>query len=146
MLCHQKLDATAADRLSRFERFVKAEAKKGEEQAEAAYRAALDELRNVDVPESDVSVAVGLVRDELNDSEAAETVRCAAVTLRSRLHAILRNHEEEGEAGPLPAADEWPAGLIMKHSDVLSARITALRADDESEERRQMRTELEEPA
>ncbi len=146
VLCQQELDEEAADRLARFEGFVKDETKRREEQAAAAYRAALDKLVDSDVPAGDIPAAVAFVRDELNDGELAVSVRRAAVTLKCRLREILRNHTKGDEADPLPVAEAWPSELIAVHSAALLARISALRAEDESEEHKQMRAEFEELA
>ena len=75
VLCQQKLDALAANRLSRFESFVKGETKRKEDQANEVYRTALRELDNADVLTSKILAAVALIRDELNDGELAESVR-----------------------------------------------------------------------
>ena len=144
VLCQQELDAEAADRLARFEGFVKDETKRQEEQAAAAYQAALDEMFHAEIYTIDLSAAVALVRDELSDTELAASVRRAAVTAKWRLRAILRSHTKEDAAEPLPVAEAWPTDGIAAHSAALSGRITALRAEDESEERKKMRAEFEE--
>ena len=135
VLCQQELDAEAANRLARFEAFVKDETKRKEELAAAAYRAALDELTGADVPAAKIPVAVALIRDELNDDELARTVRRVAVTMKWRLRMIRRDHTKADDAGPFPGAESWPTDDVAAHSASLSARITALRAKNESEER-----------
>lgn len=144
VLCQQELNAEAADRLARFEGFVKNETKRQEEQAAATYQVALDEMIDADVSASDISAAVALVRDELSDTEMAASVRRAAVTAKWRLRATLRSCTKEDAAGKLPIAEAWPTGGIATHSAALSGRITALRAEDESEERKKIRAEFEE--
>lgn len=146
VLCQQELDAVAADRLARFDAFVRDETKRKEEQAEAAYRAALNELVSAHVPAADISATVALIRDELNDSALADAVRRAAVILKWRLRAIRRSHTNGDDPSPLPVAEPWPVDAVAAHGAALSARITALRAEDESEERKRMRAEFEELA
>ena len=146
VLCQQELDAEAAYRLARFEGFMKDATKRKEERAEAAYQAALDELINANVPGSHVLRAVSLVCDELSDGELAAAVRRAAVILRWRRRAILRNHTKGNNAEPLPFVEAWPSEAIATHSADLSERITVLRAEDESDERRKMLAEFEELA
>lgn len=146
VLCQQELDAEAADRLARFEAFVKDETKRNEEQAEAAYRAALDELVSADVPAADIPTTVSLIRDELNDSPLAESVRRAVVMLKWRLRAIRRSHTNGDDLDPFPVAEPWPADAVAAYGTALSARITTLRAEDESEERKRMCAEFEELA
>ena len=144
VLCQQELDAEAANRLARFEAFVKDETKRKEELAAAAYRAALDELTGADVPAATIPVAVALIRDELNNDELARTVRRVAVTMKWRLRTIRRDHTKADDTGPFPGAESWPTDVVAAHSASLSARITALRAHNESEERKQMRAEFDE--
>ena len=144
VLCQQELDSEAADRLARFEGFVKDETKRKEEQAAAAHQAVLDEMFEANICTSDLSAAVALVRDELSDTELAVSVRRAAVTAKYRLRAILRSYTKEDAVEPLPVAKAWPTDEIAAHSATLSERITALRAEDESEERKKMREEFEE--
>ena len=143
VLCQQELGAEAADRLSRFEAFVKDETKRQEELAAVAYRAALYALTGADIPAAEIPVTVALIRDELNDGALATIVRHAAVTLKWRLRAI-RGHPNGDDAGLLPGAEAWPSDAVAAHSASLTARITALRAEDESDERKQMRAEFQE--
>ena len=142
VLCQQELDAEAVDRLSRFESFVKDETKRREEETAAAYQAALDALVHADVPAADLPAAVALIRDELNDNDLAKSVRRAAVTLKWRLRSVRREHTR-GENAAFPLPRTWPFEAITAHSATLSTRIAALRMQDESEERKQMRTELQ---
>lgn len=143
VLCQQELDAEAADRLKRFELFVRDDTKRKEEEAAEAYHRALKKLVDAKIPAAKIPALVALFRDELNDAELAKAVRHAAVTVKWRLRLILRKHVR-GENGGFPSADAWPAEAVTKHSTALLTRIVALRAEDESEERKQMRTELEE--
>ena len=143
VLCQQELGAEAADRLNRFENYVRDETKRKEEEAAAAYQAALDEVATADVPAADIPLAVALIRDELNDNELAKSMRRAAVTGKWRLRKILREHTR-GEDTDFPVADAWPTAAFTAQSTTLLARITALRTEDESEERKQMRAALEE--
>ena len=145
VLCHQELDAEAAERFNRFESFIMDETKRKEEEAATAYQAALDEMNAAEDP-AVILDAVTLVRDELNDSELAKSVRRAAVTLKWRLRAIRRNHTQGDASGSLPESEAWPADKVSAHITSLSERITALRAEDESEERNKMHAELEELA
>lgn len=144
VLCQQELDAEGADRLARFEAFVRDETKHKEELAAAAYRAALDELNGADIPAAKIPVAVAVMLDELNDGELAISVRHAAVALKWRLRAIRRDHTKGDDVCPLPGADAWPVDAVAAHSASLLARITALRAEDESDERTEMRAAFDE--
>ena len=143
VLCQQTLGAEAADRLSRFEAFVKDDTKRQEELAAAAYSAALDALNAADIPAADIPVTVALIRDELSDDTLATIVRRVAVTLKWRLRAIRREPKGD-DVGLLTAAETWPAGAVATHNAALTTRSAALRAEDESEERKQMRAEFQE--
>ena len=143
VLCQQRLEAEAGDRLNRFEGFVRDETKQKEEEAAAAYRASLNALANADVLVENLLSAVALIRDELSDNDLAVLVRRAAVTNKWRLRTIRRKHTC-GEDAVIPKADAWPAEAVAVHSTALSKRITALSTKYESEERKQMCAELEE--
>ena len=144
VLCQQELGAEAADRFARFEAFVKDETKRKEELAASAYRAALDVMNGADIPTTEIPVTVAMIRDELNDGELAKIVRRAAVTLKRRLRAILRGHAKGDDAGLLPGAEAWPTDAVTARSASLSVRINALRTEEESDERKQMRVAFEE--
>ena len=145
VLCQQELDAKAADRLNRFECFMRDETKRKEEAAAAAYRAALDALTYADVPAAELPATVALIRDELSDNKLVKSVRHTVVRLKWRLRMIRREHTR-GEDAVFPMADTWPVEAVTVHSTALSTRITALLAKDESEERQQMRAARKELA
>ena len=145
VMCQQELSAEAINRLNRFESFVKDETKRREDQATEAYRIALGELDNADVPASYIRDTVALLRDELNDGELAQAVRRAAVMLKRRLRAVRQNHMRGAEA-VFPAAAQWPVDAVAAHADALSERITALRSEDASDERKQLRATYRELA
>lgn len=146
VLCQQKLDSEAIARLKRFERFVKDETKRKEQDAKDAYRNALDELTNANVPGDKISLVVALIRDELNDDNLADSVYNAAVSLKWRLRAILRKHTSYDKNVQYPMTSMWPSEFIKGHSTALLTRITALKTEDESEERKLMQTEFMELA
>ncbi len=143
VLCQQELNDDAADRFKRFEDFVKDDTKRKENMAGEEYRAALDEIVRADITIADIQATIALIRDELNDDELAETAGRAAVTLKWRIRAIRRNHRLGNQAA-LPTAATWPADAVAVHTTNLSDRIRVLLAENESEERRRMRTEFAE--
>ncbi|MCT9000419.1 AAA family ATPase [Chelativorans intermedius] len=143
VLCQQELNAEAADRMAQFEKFVKDETKRKEEQAQDAYVEVVKGIAAAGPPISDVAAAVAFVRDDLNDGELAVAMQRALVTSKWRLRAILRHHADE-ETAPLPAAAAWPDEAIAAHETALSDRISALRAEDESDERAKLTAELHE--
>ena len=146
VLCQQELEGEAAKRLSRFERFVTDRTKIEEEEAKSAYQAALVELQGANVSIREIQEVVALVRDEFEDEMLAKRVRKSAVTAKWRLRSILRNHVNADMAGSLPAAEAWPIEEIAAKRAGLQARIVALRAEDESDERKKLRREYQELA
>ena len=143
VLCQQELGTDAADRLQRFEAFVKDETKRREARAARVYQEGLDALTSCAVRADAVQAATALFRDELDDDALAKRVRRSGVTLRWRQRAILRNRAQTATT-PLPPSAPWPSDEIRVHVASLSGRITALHAQEESEERNQMRAEFEE--
>ena len=143
VLCQQELDVSATNRLSRFERFVKDETKQREELSTKAYQTALDDLTDAGIDDSDVSAAIALVRDELQDGETAACVKRTAEALLSRQQAIVRNQGKGNKADPLPPLESWPSTRIDEHSAALESRVTALSADEESLVHKQLQREFE---
>ena len=119
VLCQQELDEEAANRMERFEKFVKDETKRKEEQAQESYREALEESVSADISAHDVAAGAAFVRDELNDGELATTMRRALVTAKWRLRTILRHRADE-DAVPLPVASAWPDEAIAACKTALS--------------------------
>jgi len=144
VLCQQELGAEAKDRLSRFESFVQDETKHREEHARKDYQATLDELVAANVPAIQVPAVTALIRDGLNDNELAPIIRRIAVRLKWRWRKIRRDHTKSDDMSPYPHAESWPTNAITAHRNGLEQRIAALRTEDESEERKQMRAELDE--
>lgn len=144
VLCQQELGPDAAERVARFERFVKDETKKREDDAREKYQAELASLNAVSLSAGDLRSAVTLVRDDLNDEELSPKVRATLITAKWRLRSLLRNHTKGGRGESLPSVADWPADRIKEHRDAIEARISALRAEDESAERRRLIAEYEE--
>lgn len=143
VLCQQELSDEAAGRLKRFEDFVRNDTQQKENTAGEKYRTALAEISRADVTIADSRAAIALIRDELNDDVLAETARRSAVTLKWRMRAIRRNLTL-ANLTDFPTVEPWPADAIAAHDVNLSERISALLAENESEERRRIRTEFAE--
>ncbi|PSM16811.1 hypothetical protein C7T96_18595 [Nitratireductor sp. StC3] len=141
VLCQQELDAEAAGRMVRFEKFVKDETKRKEELALEAFNEAVDVMDGGNIGASEVAAISVFVRDELNDGELAGIIRRSLVTAKWRLRAALRGDAVD-ESAVIPAISAWPNEAIAAHEAALSERISALRAEDESDERAKLRDEL----
>ena len=142
VLCQQKLDDTAVARLQRFENFVKDKTKSEEERSRKAYQDALDYIEKSDVSIKDISTTADLLSDE--NRELAKLVRISAIKNKWRLRSILHNHKQEAKEKQLPPAGNWPSEAISQHVESLRERIKGLQAKENSEERKQMRSQLEE--
>ena len=143
VLCQQELNDEAADRFKRFEDFVKNDTKRKESIAFEEYKTAFAEITRADVAIAEIRAAVALIRDELNDDALAKTARRSAVTLKWRMRAIRRNIMI-GNLASFPTVKPWPADAVTAQDVKLSERISALLAENESEEHRRMRTEFAE--
>ncbi|KKZ10434.1 MAG: hypothetical protein TQ37_08705 [Candidatus Synechococcus spongiarum 15L] len=141
VLCQQELDTESANRLNRFENFIKDTTKRKEKEAETAYINAQNILRNVNVSIQDLQRIISLIHDELNDENLAQLVRRSAVTAKWRLRAIRRLCMCDNDI-ILPVADNWPEELVTNQSSSLSQRVDALQIEEHSEQRQQMHTEL----
>ena len=146
VLCQQVLAPDAAARLVRFDAFVKDRTKRQEADASEAYQAALDYLTQCAVRADAVRSVAAFVNDEFDDSELAKCIRRSGVTLRWRLRALLRKHTMADASVQLPASEPWPSDDIAAHVSVLSQRMTALLAEEESEQHKSMRQEFQELA
>jgi energy-coupling factor transporter ATP-binding protein EcfA2 len=143
VLCQQKLDEGAVSRLIRFEAFVKDETRRREEQAQAAYDEALDELHAADIAMEDIADLAAILRDSLADEALADEVRRVTVRTKWRLRAITRAHALE-PVPPLPGMAAIPVDALSAQAAALCRRIAALLAEDGSEERKALRAEYQE--
>lgn len=131
VLCQQELSAPAADRLRRFESFVKDESKRREDKARAAYDEAFTALKQARLCPVELPQQVAVIRDDLGDPALATAYRRAIVLLCWRLRSVLR-------ASPahrpilLPLLPESPSGALQAACSDLEARAAALLADKDS--------------
>ena len=92
----------------------------------------------------EIRTKVALIRDEWGDEMLSNSVRRSAVTAKWRLRAILRRHSKGDGTLPLPTMETWPNSFVAAHGTKLSERVAALRAEDESDERKKMQRDYEE--
>ena len=143
VLCHQKLDNVAIQRFIKFDSFVRDELKRKEDKAQEEYAKAMASVQDSYISVQDATELLKSM-ETLDDQQLVETTRQAALTLKWRLRCVLRNHQAGSLEKVLPQADEWPSEKIAKHRKVLSDRINTLRADEESDERKRLGSELSE--
>ena len=142
VLCQQELGDAAAARLQRFEDFVKDKTKSEEERSRKAYQDALDYIEKSNVPLKDISAIVDLLHDE--DQELAKLTRTSAVKNKWRLRSVLHNHKHKGKEKQIASAGSWPSEKICQHVETLQEQIKGLKAEKDSEKRKQMHSQLEE--
>ena len=143
VLCQQSLDSEAAQRLERFEDFIKDTTKRKEEEAHKVYKSVLDELKSADVPIRQLPQFAAVVANDAGDQQLARSVRRAAVTIKWRLRSIRREHLRGNDA-ILAVANAWPSEAVRAHCTALCERIKVIRSEDNSDERNSMRAELKE--
>jgi energy-coupling factor transporter ATP-binding protein EcfA2 len=144
VLCHQGLGMEAVDRFVRFERFVQDVTKKKEADARVAYQRARDGIEHARVPSDKMRSLVALIRDELGDAPLAVIVRKVGIGAKWRLRAILRNHAVARTTAVFAGTTQWPSVSLSDHVTSLMHRVTILRADGSSSERKQMQQEYAE--
>ncbi|MCB1469122.1 MAG: AAA family ATPase [Rhizobiaceae bacterium] len=139
VLCQQEVGQDAAARLRRFEAFVQDRTQKDEEVARQALDDARHAILEAAVPMTDLMGETRFIADELGNAELATATRRHGVRLKWRLRAVIKSNAEAGHALP-QLADTPLQGAI----DALESRATALLADEQSDERKALRSELAE--
>jgi hypothetical protein len=145
VLCQQDLGPEAADRMSRFEAFVKDESKKKEAEAEEAYESALTAFAGKALARSEIGGMVACIRDELGDDVLAQTVRLAALTTLRRHRRITRHHADS-PAVAYPVATVPPVEDLRAQAEELATRAAGLTAEAGSEARLKLIAERDELA
>lgn len=139
VLCQQELDEDAATRLRRFEAFVKDRTQQEEGAAKQALDRLRDDLTGRKLSRADLSKECIFLADELGNADLTSAVREFAVRAQWRLRAMLKANADVEHTVPV-FADIGLDAVI----NALESRAAALLADDESEERKKLRAELEE--
>ncbi len=145
VLCQQDLSAEAADRMGRFEAFVKDESKKNEADAKAAYEAAKQAFAGHAITLAEIDSVVACIRDELGDDVLARQVRLAAVTALRRHRRIARHHANS-PAASIPEAAAPPLAELRAQANELGTRATSLTAEAGSQERAKLVAERDQLA
>ena len=139
VLCHQELDEEASQRLRRFEAFVQDKTQREEATARAALSSYRDQLKGNIASFRDFRQERLFLSDELGHVELADKFRRFWILGCWRLRAILRKGVSEG-IPVLRASDVGLRNCIANNEQ----RASVLTADDESDERKILRKELEE--
>ena len=142
VLCHQELSAEAADRLRRFEAFIKDESKRKEDAARLAYEQVRDAVRQARLTIAEVAGFLATVRDDVGDAPLAEAVRRATLLLLWRLRRLLRTHDQVPTPS-LPPIAELPIAALRQHAQDLLTRATVLLEEKDSPARKALIAELD---
>ncbi|TKW61687.1 MAG: hypothetical protein DI628_03405 [Blastochloris viridis] len=131
-LCQQALDAAAADRLQRFQKFITNDVKQREQKAFSDYQARLAILKSAEGTIENLRALVTMITTEFDLPEAAQEVRCFILQAKWRLRAILRHQ------AALPPMPVWTSTLIQAEATALQKRIDDLTAKDAVEKRQKL--------
>lgn len=134
VLCQQELTPVAADRLNRFEAFVRDDSQQRAEAARGAYDAAVTAFEGAAVSLADLASIIATIRDELRQDALAEEIRSAAVRALWRHRQIRRSHVNPAGAFDVPAAGYQRQALVDQAADI-GARANALAAEAGSQAR-----------
>lgn len=128
VLCQQELTPVAADRLNRFEAFVRDDSQQRAEAARAAYDTALTAFEGAAVSLADLASIIATIRDELRQDALAVEIRDAAVRALWRHRQIRRRHVNPTGAFDVPAAAYQRQALVDQAADI-GTRANALAAE-----------------
>lgn len=141
-LCQQDLSAEAADRLSRFEAFVRDDTKTRADAAEKAYSERVAALNAVLLPASQIRRQLCFIRVSLLDEKAADAARIV-VSGTWQLRRIVRSHTD----AQLNVTDLDASAAIaelQRLANQLKERAAALSAAADSPERKALMDRLKE--
>lgn len=128
VLCQQELTPVAADRLNRFEAFVRDDSQQRAEAARAAYDTALATFEGGAVSLAELTNIVATFRDELRQDELAVEIRGAALRVLWRHRQIRRRHVNPAAAFDAPIVAYPRQELVNQIADI-ELRTSALAAE-----------------
>ena len=128
VLCQQELTPFAADRLNRFEAFVRDDSQQRAEAARAAYDRALTTFKGEAVSLAELANIVATIRDELRQDGLAMDIRSATLRALRRHRQIGRRHANPSAAIDVPVA-EYPRQTLVDQAAGVETRANALAAD-----------------
>jgi len=128
VLCQQELSPVAADRLSRFEAFVRDDSQQRAEAARLSYDRALATFQGEAISLAELENIVTTIRDELRQDALALEIR--AMTLRGlwRHRQIRRRHTNPNAAIDVPAM-EYPRQMLVDQAADIETRANALASE-----------------
>ncbi|MDO4231265.1 MAG: AAA family ATPase [Lautropia sp.] len=140
VLCQQELTPVAADRVKRFEAFVRDDSQKRAEAALVAYDRALAAFNGYAVSLTELTNIVATLRDELRQDALALEVKDAILRALWRHRQIRRRHADPSTSIDVPVPEYSRQRLIDQASDI-ETRANALTAEAGSPARTSLLTE-----
>lgn len=131
VLCQQELTPVAADRLNRFEAFVRDDSQQRAEAARAAYDEALTAFEDAGFSLTELANIVATIRDELRQDALALDVRNAVLRALWRHRQIRRRHANPAAAFDAPVVTYPRPALADQVADV-ETRANALATEADS--------------
>ncbi|CAP44981.1 AAA family ATPase [Bordetella petrii] len=128
VLCQQELTPIAADRLNRFENFVRDDSQQRADATRQAYDAALATFKNQTLSLGHLKNIVETVRDELRQDALAAQIRDATLRTLWRHRQIKRLHANL-EATISSPVGIYPGQALVEQIASIEARATALAAE-----------------
>ncbi|HII2938387.1 TPA: AAA family ATPase [Pseudomonas aeruginosa] len=140
VLCQQELTPVAADRLNRFEAFVRDDSQQRADAARVAYDRALAMFKGEAVSLAVLANIVATVRDELRQDALAMEIRGATLRALWRHRQITRRHASPGAAIDVPVT-EYSRQALVDQAAGIETRANALAAEAGSPARAALLTE-----
>lgn len=131
VLCQQELTPVAADRLNRFEAFVRDDSQQRAEAARAAYDEALATFEGAAFSLTELANIVATVRDELRQDNLALEVRNAVLRALWRHRQIRRRHTNSASTLDAPIVS-YPRQALADQVEDIATRSNALAAEADS--------------
>ena len=125
VLCQQELTPVAADRLNRFEAFVRDDSQQRAEAARLAYDRALATFKGEAISLAELASIVATVRDELRQDALAMEIRGATLRALWRHRQIRRRHANPSAATDVPVT-EYSRQALVDQSAGIETRANAL--------------------
>lgn len=140
VLCQQELTPVAADRLNRFEAFVRDDSQQRADAARVAYDRALATFKGEAVSLAELANIVATVRDELRQDALAMEIRGATLRALWRHRQIRRRHANPSAAIDVPVT-EYSRQALVDQAAGIETRANALAAEAGSPARAALLTE-----
>ena len=128
VLCQQELTPVAAERLNRFEAFVRDDSQQRADKARADYDQAIETFAADAISLAELSEIVATVRDELRQDALADEIRRTAIRALWRYRQIGRRHMNSTAAFDAPVVAYTRQTMVDRAAD-LETRANALVAE-----------------